>query len=226
MIRGLLVIAVIVVVAVAVPALMIQAQKSDLESDLKRRLEILSRGRAEVIDTWLDGVTRPAGRVVDSELFRLFATEMDLSGGDISNLATGGDGRAGGDEEPEIPAGLGVPLAAQLPFMSQVLSDFAENAGFLDGYLINRDGIAYVTSAGAGPIAAAQQALAKSVFETGELTFGPARAGPAGLVLDFFAPVFAAQSEPSGGQTVGVLLLTSPVAEKLSELLSPPPLSD
>ena len=221
--RGLVVIAIIVVIAVAVPALMIQAQKSDLESDLKRRLEILSRGRAEVIDTWLDGVTRPAGRVVESELFRLFATEMDLSGGDISNLATGG---TGGAQEPEIPAGLGVPLAAQLPFMSQVLSDFAENAGFLDGYLVNRNGIAYVTSAGAGPLASEQQALAQSVFETGELTFGPARAGPAGLVLDFYAPVFAAQSEPSAGQTVGVLLLTAPIAEKLGEVLTPPPLSE
>ncbi len=221
--RGLVVIAIIVVVAVAVPALMIQGQKSNLESDLKRRLEILSRGRAEVIDAWLDGVTRPAGRVVESELFRLFATEMDLSGGTISGMATGGTDSNG---EPEDPVGLGVPLAAQLPFMSQVLSDFAENAGFLDGYLVNRDGIAYVTSAGADAIAPAQQALAKSVFETGELTFGPARAGPAGLVLDFYAPVFAAQSEPSEGQTVGVLLLTAPVAEKLNEVLSPPPLSE
>ncbi len=223
LIRGLVVIAIIVVIAVAVPALMIQDQKSDLESDLQRRLEILSRGRAEVIDTWLDGVTQPAGRVVESELFRLFATEMDLSGGDISNLATGG---TGGTEEPEIPAGLGVPLAAQLPFMSQVLSDFAENAGFLDGYLVNRNGIAYVTSAGAETIASAQQALAQSVFETGKLTFGPARTGPAGLVLDFYAPVFAAQSEPSERQTVGVLLLTAPIAEKLGEVLTPPPLSE
>ena len=221
--RGLVVIAIIVVIAVAVPALMIQDQKSDLESDLKRRLEILSRGRAEVIDTWLDGVTQPAGRVVESELFRLFATEMDLSGGDISDLATGGTGGAG---EPEIPAGLGVPLAAQLPFMSQVLSDFTETAGFLDGYLVNRNGIAYVTSAGAGAIVPEQQALANSVFETGELTFGPARAAPAGLVPDFYAPVFAAQSEPSAGQTVGVLLLTAPVAEKLGEVLTPPPLSE
>ncbi len=221
--RGLVVIAIIVVIAVAVPVLMIHAQRSDLESDLKRRLEILSRGRAEVIDTWLDGVTRPTSRVVDSELFRLFATEMDMSGGDVSNMAVGGAGSA---EEPEIPTGLGVPLAAQLPFMSQVLSDFAENAGFLDGYLVNRSGIAYVTSAGAGTIAPEQQALAKALFETGKLTFGPARAGPAGLVLDFYTPVFAAQSEPSEGQTVGVLLLTAPVAVKLGEVLSPPPLSE
>ena len=223
LVRGLVVIAIIVVIAVAVPALMIQAERSDLESDLKRRLEILARGRAEVIDIWLDGITRPASRVVESELFRLFATEMAQSGGDISDLAAGG---TGGAEEPETPAGLSVPLAAQLPFMSQVLSDFVENAGFLDGYLVNRGGIAYVTSAGAGQIAAEQQALAKSVFESGEWIYGPARAGPAGLVLDFYAPVFAAQSEPAESQPVGVLLLTAPIAEKLGEVLVPSPLSE
>ena len=216
-------IAIVVAIAVAVPALMIRAERSDLESDLKRRLETLARGRAEVIDIWLDGVTRPAGRVVESELFRLFVTEMDLSGGDISDMAAGS---TGGAEEPEIPVGLGVPLAAQLPFMSQVLSDFVENAGFLDAYLVNRGGIAYVTSAGAGQIAAEQQALAKSVFESGEWVYGPARAGPAGLVLDFYAPVTAAQSEPAEGQTVGVLLLTAPVAEKLGAALVSSPLSE
>jgi len=223
LVRGLLVIAIVVVIAVAVPALMIQAERSDLDSDLKRRLEILARGRAEVTDIWLDGITRPAARVAESELFRLFATEMDLSGGNISDVAAGG---TGGAEDPESPVGLGVPLAAQLPFMSQVLSDFVENAGFLDGYLVNRGGIAYVTSAGARQIAAEQQALAKSVFESGESIYGPARAGPAGLVLDFYAPVFAAQSEPSEGATVGALLLTVPVGEKLGEVLVPSPLSE
>ena len=221
--RGLVMIAVIVVIAIAVPALMIQFKRSELETDLERRLEILSRGRAEVIETWLDGVTRPADRVVDSELFRLFATEMDLSGGDISDLATGGEGIP---EGAEVPPGLGVPLAAQLPFMDQVLSDFAQNAGFLSGYLVNRDGIAYVTSAGAGVITPEQQAIAKTVFDSGKLAFGPARAAPGGLVTDFYAPIFAAQSEPSEGQTVGVLLLSAPVAEMLGEVLTPPPLAE
>jgi PAS domain S-box-containing protein len=223
LVRGAVVIAIIMVIAVAVPAVMIQVQKSNLENDLERRLEILSRGRAEVIDTWLDGMTRPADRVVDSELFRLFATEMDLSGGDISDLATGGESTS---ENAEIPTGLGVPLAAQLPFMSQVLGDFVENAGFLDGYLVNRDGIAYVTSPGAETIDPGQQAIAKTVFETGRLTYGALRSDAAGLVIDFYAPVSAAQSESPLGQTVGVLLLTAPVAERLSQVLTPPPLAE
>ena len=130
LVRGLAVIAVILVVSAAVPALMIQQKKGSLVVELERRLEILSRGRAEVIDTWLSGMTRPASRIVDSDLFRLFATEMDLSGGSISDLAAGGEGT---NEESGIPLGLGVPLTAQLPFMEQVLSDFTHNANFLAG---------------------------------------------------------------------------------------------
>lgn len=221
--RGLVVIAVIVVIAVAVPAVMIRFEKADLVTETERRLEILSRGRAEVIETWLDGMTRPADRVVESELFRLFATEMDLSGGDISDLATGGEGVPEGSE---VPAGLGVPLAAQLPFMEQVLSDFSRNADFLAGYLVNRDGIAYVTSAGAETIDPEQQAIAKTVFDSGRLTFGPVRASPAGLVMDFYAPILPAQSESGTGKAVGVLLLTTPVAEMLGEILAPPPLAE
>jgi len=221
--RGLVVIAVIVVIAVAVPAVMIHFKKAELVTETERRLEILSRGRAEVIETWLDGMTRPADRVVESELFRLFATEMDLSGGDISDLATGGEGMPEGSE---VPAGLGVPLAAQLPFMEQVLSDFAQNADFLAGYLINRNGIAYVTSAGAETIDPERQAIAKTVFDSGRLAFGPVRASPAGLVMDFYAPILPAQSESGAGKAVGVLLLTAPVAEKLGKARVPHPLAE
>jgi PAS domain S-box-containing protein len=121
--RGGLVIGVVLVIAVVLPILAFQFKKTEMLDDLDRRLEILSRGRAEVIGTWLDGMTRPADRVVDSELFRLFATEMDLAGGDISDLA--GDGQP--KEAPEA-GGLGVPLTAQIPFMEQVLTDFTKNA--------------------------------------------------------------------------------------------------
>ena len=146
-----------------------------------------------------------------------------LSGGSISDLAAGGEGT---NEESGIPLGLGVPLTAQLPFMEQVLSDFTHNANFLAGYLVDRNGIAYVTSAGAKTIGPEQQAIAKTVFKSGRLAFGPVRASPAGLVMNVYAPVFEAQSVSDEGKTVGVLLLTAPVAEMLAEFLTPPPLAE
>lgn len=219
--RGAIVIAVIIVIAIALPAIATYVKKADLITGLEHRLEILAQGRAEVADIWLESMMRPASRVVDSELFRLFATEMDISGGDISGM-TAGKGQA----EAGASTGLGVPLAAQLPFMQQVLTDFTKNADFLAGYVINRDGTAYVTSAGADTISTEQQALAKQVFEANALRYGLVRTSPAGLVMDVYAPVFRAQSETGRDETVGVLLLVTPVGKMLSEILTEPPLAE
>ncbi|MFQ6017986.1 MAG: HD-GYP domain-containing protein [Kiloniellaceae bacterium] len=223
LVRGAVVIAVIVVIAIAVPAIAIHLKKAELVAELERRLEILATGRADVIAAWLEGITRPADRVVDSDLFRLFATEMDLAGGDISDLAVRPDAE---NQDAGLPAGLGVPLTAQLPFMEQVLTDFTKNAGFLAGYLIGRNGVAYVTSAGADPITPEQQAIAGQVFGTGTLRYGPARSSAAGLLMDIYAPVFRAQGETGQDTPVGVMLLTAAVSARLSEVLSPPPLAE
>ncbi|MEO3431117.1 HD domain-containing phosphohydrolase [Pelagibius sp. CAU 1746] len=229
--RGLTVIGIILAICVVVPIVLIQLRQGDLESELQRRLEVLSAGRAEVIETWLSGSVRPAGRVLDSELFRLFATEMDFSGGDISGPGAGAP--AGGDA-------FSATLSEQLPYMEQILTDFADNAGFAAGYVINREGISYVSTAGALLMSGQQQQIARGIFDSGTIAFGPARRAPGGAVIDFFAPIFAAQFELTGGQypedpgelrqllaeqTVGVLMLTIPIDEMLIEVLAPPPLS-
>lgn len=227
--RGLTVIGIILAICIVVPIVLIQLRQGDLEAELQRRLEILSAGRAEVIETWLAGAVRPAGRVLDSELFRLFATEMDISGSDLSAPGTDGD-----DD-------FSATLSEQLPYMEQILTDFAENAGFSAGYVINREGVAYVTTAGALLMSSAQQEIARGIFDSGSIVFGPARRAASGVAIDFFAPIYAAQFELAGGQypeepaarrqmlaeqTVGVLMLTIPINEMLIEVLTPPPLAE
>jgi PAS domain S-box-containing protein len=231
--RGLAVIGVIVAICVAVPLVLIYLKQSDLESQLQRRLEILSQGRAEVVETWLEGALRPTERVVDSELFRLFATEMDIINSDISSLGTGPDADADADFQ--------ATLAEQLPYMERVLSDFAQNVGFVEGHVINREGVAYVSTAGALQVTSEQRTIAQSLFDTGLVRFGPARRLPSGVVMDFFVPIYEAQSEIVGGQytvdspeqsqmladlTVGVLVLTAPIDDMLLDVLTPPPLSE
>lgn len=227
--RGLTVIGIILAICIVVPIVLIQLRHSDLESELQRRLEILSAGRAEVIETWLAGAVRPAERVLDSELFRLFATEMDFSDSGIAAPDTAGDD------------GFSATLSEQLPYMEQILTDFTENAGFTAGYVINREGIAYVSTAGALLMSSLQQDIARGLFDSGAAAFGPARRAPGGVVIDFFAPIYAAQFELTGGQypedleargqllseqTVGVLMLTIPINEMLIEVLAPPPLAE
>jgi len=229
--RGVSVIGIIVAICVIVPIVLIQLRQAGLETELQRRLEILSAGRAEVIETWLAGAMRPAERVIDSELFRLFATEMDVADSDDAGLAA---------DDPAADDGFSATLSEQLPYMENILTDFAQNAGFTAGYVINREGIAYVSTSGALLMSGEQQATAQGVFETGDIVFGPARRSPNGLVIDFYAPIFTAQFELTGGQypddsavaeqsraeqTVAVLMLTAPIGEMLTEVLAPPPLS-
>ena len=222
--RGIWVLAIIAVIAVVVPGIAIQTKRTELRADLEHRLGILSRGRAEVIGAWLEGQAHPIGRLVESEMVRLFATEMDLARADMADMAAGaGNGKptAGAGDG----AGVNVPLAAQIPFMSQVLSDFTRAEGFLAGYLINRDGVAYVTSAGASELSPAQAAVAARAMSRGALVYGAARLAKAGLVLDLFAPIFPAQGEAARGEPVGVALLSVPLGARLSAFLAPPPLA-
>jgi len=217
------VLAVFAALALLVPSVAIYQKRAALLGELEQRLEILARGRAEVVNAWLEGLTQPIARVVDSEMFRLFATEIDLARDDLSDLATGArkSPKAGTD-----PASPPVPLEAQIPFMERVLTDFAKSAGFTAGYLINREGVAYVTSGGTPELSPEQRDIALQTMNDGALRFGPVRVSPAGLVLDLYAPVFPAQDQGTGERPVGVILLGAPVGTRLSEILAPPPLAE
>lgn len=213
--------AIVAAVAIAVPVVLISMERTSVLRDLERRLGILAQGRAEVIEIWLEGLTHPIDKVVDSELFRLFATEVDLSLADMAGIASGGTAK---NQDAEGDA-LAVPLAAQIPFMSQVLTDFAKTEGYTAAALLNREGIAYAISAGAPEISAAQRATAAQTLKSGVLRYGPLRDTPGGLVMDIFAPVLSAQSETGRGPPVGVALMSAPVNERLKLLLAPPPLT-
>lgn len=216
---GGLVIAAIAAAAIAVPLIAIKDRKLEMVADLDRALNILAAGRAEVIGTWLDGNAGQTGRIVDSELFRLFSTEMDLAGGDVSVLIT----QEQGGSTVAVQSELGAPLINQLPFMERVLTDFVISVDFLAGYLVSRNGVAYVASGGAEPLQAAQQSLAAQVFASGDRVYGPIRIAANSLVIDLGLPVMEAQREPGDGQTVAAMIFTLPVTTKLAELLEPRP---
>ncbi len=220
LVRALLVIATVVAVAVVVPSLMIPAKKAQVIEETENRLRILAVGRSQVLTTWLEGVMRPAERVVESELFRLFATEVDQAGGDLSALPP-----AEQAPEDDLDQGLGVPLVEQLPFIERVLTDFVVGANFLDGYLFGRNGDPYVATAGAEPARLDQKALAMGAFERISVAHGPVRASAGGLVMDLAIPIFAVQTEPEAGEIVAVLLLAVPVGNGIADALAPRPLA-
>lgn len=212
---GAAVVAVIALAAILVPSLIIGSKQAQLTEQIAERLELTASGQAGVISTWLQGNRRLAQPVVESELLRLFAAEMDLAGGDMSRLAAPQD-----DDR-----GLGVPLVEQLPFIERIITDFAANADFLSAYLVGRKGDAFVTSSGAPSFSPGQRHLAEESFKRAQTVFGAARSTTAGLVLDMAVPIYPAQVEPGRGKPVAVLILVTPLTGGLAEILSEDPLA-
>jgi PAS domain S-box-containing protein len=220
LIAGLLVFTVILAAAVLVPTALVSDKRADLESELDRRLRILAEGQAQVLGTWLEGNTLLAGRIVDSELFRLFVTELALAGGDLSEIV--------GSEiasQPEMGVSPADPLVLQLPYMEQLLTDFVKETSFLAAYLIGPKGEPYISSGGAAGLTSPQKTESQELFAEGTVRYGAARAAAAGIVMDLYAPIYPVQVEPGEGRPAAILLLTAPVAGTFAEVLSPRALS-
>jgi len=227
LLTGAIVIAIIVCAAIYLPFSSIQTRQARLVDDLHNELQLLSSSRAEVIATWLEGTARLTDRIAGSELLRLFATEMDLAAGNLTEVPPPG-GLVNDPSTPEEPSPgeyLDEPsLDQQIPYMEQVLTDFVRGAGFFSGQLIGRsDSAIYAGSAGAPAMIASQVDLARAVMGDGRLRFGPARDSTQGLVIDLFAPIAPAQGPESSDRPVAALLFTLPAASDLRELLARSP---
>lgn len=207
---------VIVLAAIVIPSLVIGSKEEQMVSDLQQRMRITVEARAEVISTWLDGTARLADRLVESELFRLFASDVDASGGTIDPSAL---------DDATQETGLGIALLEQLPYMERVLTDFVVSADFTAGYLVGQAGVAYVSSGGAPALQSGQATRALTVLESGARQFGAPRVAAAGLVMDIFIPILPAASPTEQAQPVAVLIVTAPVAVRLAESLESRPLA-
>ncbi|WP_421781270.1 HD-GYP domain-containing protein [Kiloniella litopenaei] len=214
-----LVIGALVLLSIIIPGVIINDRKSSVIAKVQDRQEILASSRSELVLTWLDSIRAQSDRLVTNELFRLFAYEVDLAGGDFTQIVPPKPG-----EDPD--SNLGVSLFEQLPFMERVLTDFTINSDFTTSYLFGKTGVAYLTSGGADPVSEQQKQLAMSAFGRKEVTFGPVRVDASGLVMDLLLPVLPAQSEADQEEPVGLMLLTFPVTTKFGEFLSQRALSE
>lgn len=207
---------VIVLVAIVISWLVIESKREQVVDDLQQRMRITVEARAEVISTWLEGTARLADRLVESELFRLFASDVDAAGGLIDPSSQNEDAQDNG---------LGIALLEQLPFMERVVTDFVISADFTAGYVLGKAGVAYVSSGGATAVQPQQVDIALDVLANGERQFGAPRVAAAGLVIDIYIPILPAASQTEEAQPIAVLMVTAPVAARLAEILAPRPLA-
>jgi len=219
MIMGIAIISLVIVALLAWVGWSIRAKKGELQDQVRERLELLANSRAEVLGTWLTGLVQQTDRLISSDLFRLYATDMDMIDADPSFLITG-----------IIPEGKASDQMAQLtdqfPLMHQTFADFTAFAGFLSGRIVHRSGQSYIGSEShLTPLSPLQTALIKKTFAYPAAHFSPLRQTDNGLVIDMCVPIFSTATENGEKKAAAVVMLTKSAGTTFTSLLSNTPLS-
>lgn len=195
----------------------IKARKHELHVQLQERLELLANSRAEVLRTWLSNLAQQTDQLIASDLFRLYATDLDMIEVDPSFLITGIIPEEGDQEQL-------TQLAAQLPLMQQTFADFTVFSGFLSGRIVHRSGQTFIGSdAHHNPLSAQQSAQITATLATPEVRYSPLRQTENGLALDIFAPIYSTADDEK--KAVAVVLMSKIATTNINSLLSNTPFS-
>jgi PAS domain S-box-containing protein len=211
---GLAIIASVTIGAVLWVVWGLQAREQQYVANLQKRMELLASSQVQLMETITKVTRQQADRVIRSELFRLYAAEIDLVEDDVSRIVSGP--LPGSPLNSELSQ-----LSAQLPMMQNLLIEFTRISGYIGGRVVNRNGTVYIaTDATTTPLRPDQAALVKKVLDIRQEQFGPLRNTAHGLVLEGYMPIFPPGGGSKDSRPVAVLLLSKAVSDRMSELSS------
>jgi len=206
-------------------------QKQQKENTIEQLQLGMISSKVEVISGKLKDLTNNSTQLVGSDMFRLFASEVDMLKSDLSRLFAYRGSYAiddGNDEDPKKDTSIGVnALAAQMPMMEDLLKGFVSFSGYISGRIVNRDAQTYIgTDMGISALNESQIEYSKKMFnEKHSALFAPLRRAEPGLVLDIFLPIYppAFYDNADSGNPVGVLILSRLVSGIFSEFTASSP---
>lgn len=210
---GLAIIAAAALAAVIWVSVTLQAREAQFTHNLQKRLELIAASQVQVVNALIDNAIGQANRVINSELYKLYAAEVDRIGDDVSLLVSGPLPDRG-ELSDEIEQ-----LAAQLPMMQSLLLEFTRITDYQAGRVVNRNGMVFIaTDAATAPLRADQLVLVRQALKSRSPQFAPLRHTEQGLVLEAFLPIFPPESSGHPMSPVAVLLLTRLAGEHLAGL--------
>ena len=189
----------------------LEKERAAMENDLLQRQRIVASTRADAITLWLDNESEKAKRLVSSDLFQLFASEVDKLAGGVPLLFK--DEESDGNDQ----------LSSSLPFMRTILTDFVGGNSFLSAVIVNTRGEAYMTSESSMEVLSSmQQGLVQQVVNTGYMAYAPLESvANRGMVLTMFIPIMPPQHERESNKPVAVMLVSLLAGPKLNDILAP-----
>jgi len=212
---GLAIIVAVVIAAIAWVAWGLKGRETEYEANLQKRLDLMAASQVQVMNVLIETAIEQANRVINSELYKLYAAEVHLIEDDVSLLVSG-----------PLPGQEGInndvaQLSAQLPMMQSLLLEFTRISGYAGGRVVNRNGTVFIaTDATTTPLRIDQMEMVKETLQLQQPRFGPLRYSEQGLMLEAFLPIFPPEASGLEQVPVAVLLLTKVVDERLKSLSS------
>jgi PAS domain S-box-containing protein len=209
---GIGLIAVVGVAAIIWVGWSLRGREAEFEENLQKRLELVSAAQVQLIEAQFATTIEEANRVINSELYRLYAAEVDMIEDDVALLVSGPlpGQEVGGDL---------AQLSEQLPMMQSLLIEFTRITGYLGARVVNRNGTVFIaTDAATTPLRSDQMTMVKQALSAQQPLFGPLRATEQGLLLEAFLPIFPPEASGLRQTPVAVLILSKVIGERLKEL--------
>ncbi|MDD9912765.1 MAG: hypothetical protein OXR68_05720 [Alphaproteobacteria bacterium] len=190
---------------------LIEARQEDLVAEIKERTAVQASGRAAVVNEWLQGHMELANNLTNSDLMRLFATEMTLN-----RMAAGEVGDPNRD--------MRTALVAQIPYMQQTVKELVNRHNLVAAYVIDQSGQAFLASEPMESFSLEQQRGVSNVFASRQPQVLGMHIRKDMLTLDILKPIFTLEDEDQNPPVSAALLMSIPVEEKLGGLLNLGPL--
>lgn len=172
-------------------------------------------GTREAVELWADAQEKLVKRISTSELYRMFAQDVQALGGGVEKAVNEADRE--GTILPEDAASL----AEQVPFMRGALLDFMNYNGLSDVRIVNGEGRTLLSAmTQPAPLDSEAAALVGKAVKAGEFLFGSVRAGRDGLQLDVADPMSAYLAGGGEDGAVAAVFVRIPVTGRLAQFLA------
>jgi PAS domain S-box-containing protein len=202
--------------AAGLPSLIIAEKRDQLVGELDARLEVLAYSRAQLVSAWLDGRIHPVDRFSEGELLRLFASEVARKEGAITDPPKSQSKKSGSRD---------ILLESQIPFMAQVLADFAAGEDYRSAHLFGGAGDHLVGSEEEIVQLPLMRRLATESLTDSAPRFGPVHLAGGDLVIDLAWPVFPERELEENASPTLAMVVTFSVGNLIQDAISPPALA-
>lgn len=206
---GITIIVIFILVSIIVTATIAQKQFIAQKEILAKEQLVQSSQRKENFSIWLTSLLEQGGKLINSDLFKLFSAEVARLEDRVDVLFSLGA------LDNILPQKKSLPnddkaLVAQLPLMQNLLREFIVYSDFISGRVINRQFQVYLSSNKTPiPLTPDQKELVKEVFEKGTPIFAPLRTTSNGLILDIYFPIESPYSERNEKKHIVAVLIAS-----------------